>query len=274
MIRSAVSNTAAISKSIKTTIFYASEVAACIGKHPFHNRDDAIAKVWHRNDKPGYKAAMQRNSIEISDLRSTVSNIVASNEEEEIITQILNDATTATPDELKQQLQALSDLPCMIAHPKILQTIISEVFSARGTSQEASSLQMFTQRTRTQIRKDLHTHKVEIPYNNDKKLAIYGRIDGLTESGDLIEIKNRQRRLFNYVPKYEIIQVHVYMYMIKKKSCVHIQVYNGEMKKANVIFDEDLWNEIQQLLIVAADQVQSIICSIDQQDKLLHNVFS
>ena len=75
------------------------------------------------------------------------------------------------------------------------------------------------------------------------QINIGGRIDGLTEDNQLIEMKNRQFRIFPQVPIYEKVQLHVYMYLLDKDDCQLIQNCSrtSEMKVDDISFDAEFW---------------------------------
>jgi hypothetical protein len=66
-----------------------------------------------------------------------------------------------------------------------------------------------------------------------------GRIDGRhAESGKMLEVKNRQNRLFHFIPTYERIQILVYLYIFQEDACTLRQRHAGQ------VVDEDVrWNE-------------------------------
>ena len=56
---------------------------------------------------------------------------------------------------------------------------------------------------------------------NEHTIYICGKIDGI-ENNELIEVKNRRNRLFEFIPLYEQIQTEVYfrltdLYLIVKR---------------------------------------------------------
>lgn len=75
-----------------------------------------------------------------------------------------------------------------------------------------------------------------------------GRCDGVEVdpgTGDvvhLVEIKTRANRLFDAIPLYELVQLHVYMFIHQLAECTHIQRYKDEMDTTVVPFDQVFWN--------------------------------
>mgnify|MGYP001809610214 CR=1 FL=1 len=54
-----------------------------------------------------------------------------------------------------------------------------------------------------------------------------GKFDGLAENGDLVEVKNRQKGLFNRLRDYEECQIQAYLSMLGIDMCHLVEVYKG-----------------------------------------------
>ena len=46
-------------------LFYASEVAACIGLNQYNSINDVLLKMWQRYDNASYLEAIERNKIDV-----------------------------------------------------------------------------------------------------------------------------------------------------------------------------------------------------------------
>jgi len=75
-----------------------------------------------------------------------------------------------------------------------------------------------------------------------------GRCDGVeVDPGTgkvvhLVEIKTRASRLFDTIPLYELVQLHVYMFVHGLAECTHVQRYKDETDTTVVSFNQALWN--------------------------------
>jgi hypothetical protein len=92
--------------------------------------------------------------------------------------------------------------------------------------------------------------------NLNQEWNICGRIDGIFtcneyENQHILEIKNRQNRLFNIIPEYEKVQVQLYMHIHKIHSAMIVQHFKDEYKVDRLQYDEDYVNNILADLIVA-----------------------
>jgi len=72
-----------------------------------------------------------------------------------------------------------------------------------------------------------------------KTFKFGGKLDGRhAESGRMLEIKNRQNRLFYRAPIYERVQILVYLYIFQEDVCILRQRHAGQ-----VVDEEIRWNE-------------------------------
>lgn len=68
------------------------------------------------------------------------------------------------------------------------------------------------------------------------RVLVGGRVDGLL--GDtIVETKHRRNRLFNCIYKYEKVQIEIYLFLLDKKKCLHIENFNGESNQ--IYYDRD-----------------------------------
>jgi len=109
----------------------------------------------------------------------------------------------------------------------------------------------------------------------DEFFMIGGRIDGVNEDGILVEIKNRQNRIFSFIPSYEKVQIHVYMKLLNFKTAHLVQkitIQNKNESKTNVIeFDEKYWDDIEDACRKFVAKLESIINDHSALKKLVKN---
>ncbi len=77
--------------------------------------------------------------------------------------------------------------------------------------------------------------------------ALFGIVDA-TDDDSVVETKQRQRRLFNRIPTYEMPQLQAYMYMAGVPRAVQNEDYHGERNEHHVEFDAFLWSDQLQRL--------------------------
>ena len=81
---------------------------------------------------------------------------------------------------------------------------------------------------------------ISIPVSNKNcnkiKWQLKGIADGELTNGDLLEIKNRQKKLFGVVRDYEMCQIQSYMHILKSKKCHLIELITKNKKlQGNII---------------------------------------
>jgi len=64
---------------------------------------------------------------------------------------------------------------------------------------------------------------------------ITGKYDGLTTDNEVVEIKNRQRRLFNEIRDYEMCQLQMYLHMVNSNMGYLVEVLGGKTTDDNGI---------------------------------------
>lgn len=90
---------------------------------------------------------------------------------------------------------------------------------------------------------------------------ITGKYDGLTTDNEIVEIKNRQRKLFNTIRDYEMCQLQMYLYMLNCNVAYLVEVLGGKTdNQVNVLqtgkqdnyyslFIEHYLDEVKQLML-------------------------
>jgi hypothetical protein len=75
-------------------------------------------------------------------------------------------------------------------------------------------------------------------------VLIGGKHDGITNDGELIEVKTRQH-WFLGVPIYEKVQLHAYMSIFDKKKATLVESFDGQQRTHEVHFDECFWDDVK-----------------------------
>lgn len=74
------------------------------------------------------------------------------------------------------------------------------------------------------------------------------------EEDILVEVKNRQSRIFKFVPFYELVQVCVYLYLTGIKKCLFVENFGGDCWKTIIVANPLLIEIIKGKLIEFADR--------------------
>ena len=68
------------------------------------------------------------------------------------------------------------------------------------------------------------------------KWFIGGRVDGMIGIHKVLEVKNRRKCLYNFIPSYEHVQLSTYMYVLGVPRGVWLQKYQNTIKAVDVDF--------------------------------------
>jgi len=188
-------------------ILNASDVASVIGKNPYCNQHDILAKML------GHRPEVVKLSPEL-------------------ITHIEKNITDTVKllDGLKTP--GASDIPC-VKEVCGNTDVMSEVKKMIGTLNEPTVLKTYPAFEKTNRARYLSG------FNNFK---ICGRFDG-ENSDSILEVKTRMNRFLG-VPDRDMVQTHVYMKMANKKKCVFTENFQGESRETHITFNDTLWDEI------------------------------
>jgi len=119
---------------------------------------------------------------------------------------------------VKKKAEILESLPKKIkkADLKEITKLINDTSNTvYGTKNENSAVIAFEQINDCKVSSSQACSEIEI---NDGTIVIVGKIDGLTEKGEVVEIKNRVNKHFNTIRGYEKPQIMTYLWMNKATS--------------------------------------------------------
>jgi hypothetical protein len=87
-------------------LLFASEIAACIGRHKYQSSDAALIKVWQRVSPDTYKTALQRCKVTLKDAHTVVDELKVD----------VSDATTCGHKRAREALIKVMDTPLQKAN--------------------------------------------------------------------------------------------------------------------------------------------------------------
>jgi len=105
-------------------------------------------------------------------------------------------------------------------------------------------------------------------------VIVGGRIDGLNDKGRVVEVKNRMKRFFNPLPKYDIAQLQTYLQIL---DCPEGELVEHLRKKKElethttiVKRDEELWNsKLKPCLLDFASSLKIFMEDTELQKKFI-----
>ena len=192
----------------------ASDVAAIIGRNPYKTEDEVLnerVRFYYGIDVDTSETIFEKMlSEEPHDIQESVRNIISSKTVLDAHTEIKN-----VPESLKEYVK-------------------HEIYKNNGTIQE----------NRTARKKQVISDGKMYTYPIYENVRLVGYIDGRRMmNNQIVEIKNRQRRLFKRVPDYEFIQCQVYMKLTDTLKCTLIEQFQEETMEHEIEYDDTLWTD-------------------------------
>jgi hypothetical protein len=201
----------------------ASEVSACIGDNKYISRDVILLKIWKRLCNETFEEAINRNNIKII-------NIKNNNNINKKYKQNYKRTTSNRENGLNNE-----------------KVIIDLYQSMEKVSVKDNNKKRYT----LFINKNYDKLLYHIPF-------ISGFIDGIVNNEYIVEMKDRQNKVFDDIPNYEMVQMIVYMKITNIHECHHIERYKDEIKTTIIKFDKEKWNIIEKKIIDFVDYFEKI----------------
>lgn len=206
---------------------YASRLAEVIGLNPFVTETQAQINFLLANSLPIKDDELRKEFLKQLDAKKKIKQInvhkIVSNENEK---------------ERFKEIEKIEDV-------NVKEELTRQVNCRRGTRDEKIGLKLVSQDLQYLVKTDNHCYN--FIYNNFK---ITGKIDGIVEEKNcIVEIKNRQKKLFKVLKQYEQIQVEIYLRMFPAIDfCRFIEVYKNDYWQTDVYRDDELFKEIKNKL--------------------------
>jgi hypothetical protein len=221
----------------------ASEVSGCIGDNKYLSKEVMVFKLWKRIHNESFEKAIKRNNINLINIKDMDTN------------------NNINKKYIKNYNKTINN-------------------RENGLNNEPKIIDIYQSMKKVSIKdnnKKLYSIFVNKSYN---KLLYYttiisGFIDGIVEDSDnryIVEIKDRQNKLFYKVPDHEITQITIYMKMTNIYECHHIERYKDEFKTEIIKFDNEKWNIIEKKIINFVDYFEKIYFNVMFQDLFLKKV--
>lgn len=225
-------------KHIKINV---SDISGCINKNMYMSRDAMILKIWEYYDDKSFKNAIERNNLKIikfSEMNKNIDNI---------------NKYLLKYNESKTNMQnGLTERPIIIDKVQKLYNI------------------------KVENNKNKYTLFINNPKNYSNNLILHdiiinGFVNNFVEKNEnedkyIIDIKSRQKEMFNNIQEHEEIQTIICMKLSNTKKCFHIEHFNGKIRKEVVEYDDKKWKEIQKELIDFVNYFEKIYCNDIFQD--------
>jgi len=241
-----------------------SDIAAVVDQNPYQDSDDCLRKYQKRFFKTKVETHKEKIKKEVTrQLKSKGINIKTylkrvdvanSNDLCKELTEVLVPDSDSDPDSDEESKPALQE--------EIKKYIKSEIYKEHGKKHENLVFEW--------LKTQLHGTVAESQKGSGKFIGmvgkipwrIYGKIDGMYTNHlgkkFIIEIKNRQNRLFDKIPLYEQIQIQMYMWIFGVDEAVFVQHYVGTHEIMYFKYDSNLVMRTLKDLMKALTRIQKV----------------
>lgn len=229
----------------------ASEIANLVDANPHVSVGDAVERLWERNNSRKFKEALARNKLQSFTQEERLKELGAL----ELASSVVE---TEDPKEYEQRLRKTLKQATTIQDRTVIKDFIN---TSRGIKQEKTTFESLKQKhplAKLDTDSNLHQKTINIP-DTEVEYMISGYIDGVELNNQrIIEIKNRQSRLFNHVPLYEQVQCQAYLFLTGLTVCEHTESFRGILQSTTLRYEPIFWNHVIERLnkvILAFDRL-------------------
>jgi hypothetical protein len=254
----------------RKVVYYASELAACVGMNRFTEPWQAAVKIWQRikpkefsqavatlQGKGRYRPEETAKETEQWLARSGALDAAKS-------------AVTCEQAELKGTLVAAIKASGADANPDMEKSLRKWVYTSRGDRAENPALDAYESIKGCAIPERNSRFRLgTFEAADGSHISVGGKVDGLSATGELVEVKNRQRKILQYIPLHERVQMHAYMFLTGTKECTLVQTCGDDTQSTAVPLDEALWRNVQEQLTAFDRKLGEVMCCQERQRLLL-----
>ena len=246
---------------VADVVVFASHIAKYTGQNPYVDADEALNTFWSTNPR----LARECNVAGTPKAESHVDAVLArmSHDECNSVAAALNidkcDLKNMLQDTVvesgvsaptnQQSLQATKvvqkSLPSALA-----EAIERDVRVTRGVQAEEGVLDALAAETGVPLvgRNDTCMRK-SLFQTKGRNVVLVGRVDGrFADTGKVVEVKVRRKRLFKRMVPYERVQMHAYMILTDTTESLLREQYDVSCHDMTVRFDEAFWADCRSRL--------------------------
>jgi hypothetical protein len=247
----------------------ASEISNLINMNPHVSVGDAFERLWQKNNKRSFTKALARNELRVFTLEERMQEMGVL----DIATAVVE---TDDPKEYREQMNEALKHAVTAQDKNVVRDFVN---TSRGIKHEKKTFENLRQQDPTAgVSSDgnLYRKIINIP-DSSLEYVISGYIDGIELNNNrIIEIKNRQNRLFNKVPMYEQVQCQAYLFLTGVPACEHTEAYRGRHQTTTLHFDPLFWAQVIERLSRVVAVYDVLIGDSNVQDTFLqtHDLFT
>lgn len=254
-------------------LFFASEVSVICKLNPYRKVHDTFLDVWKRTDPTQLFRAAKESKCEVKSREEKLETLIKAIDVDGKISELVKSASCAkTIEEVKESIdqmksivprfpviedsiqEMISDIDAFEIGNDVFKTIESQMNRGFGTQQEAAAISEYEKKESTHVasRND-RFHKRTVASVDGCSILVGGKVDGIREDGTVVEVKNRMRRFFDPLPRYDIAQLQTYLFILDSPKGELVEQLKGSKTDIrNTPIDRDLgmWESVIQPSIV------------------------
>lgn len=236
-----------MASSSQRVLFFASQVAAVTGRHPYQKQHAAFEAVWRRFHPTSLQKALDRAG-RLSDEELLQRELASAPPEVASVLRGLESKPDREPERIKADLAALAD-PRQCS-PMLQEHAQKVAFGGYGTSREGRALDLLTERHGVQTSP---LGGMFYSAHPDGGWMVGGRVDAMAEDGGVVEVKCRMTAIRpGSPPGYDLIQLQTYLHIHARAHGYLFEVLHspdGPMTHLTTLQrDEAAWQETARAL--------------------------
>lgn len=241
-------------------MLFASEVAGLIGKNPYEKPEKCWNTVFQRVVKDG-EAVLIENKIEIAKTDQRIIKEITEKNGVKLSVPSFQTRQYATLADLNQdKTKILAEIEANTKinesdKKKLKKSMESQLQKDFGTKEETSITTIAEKLIGKPIEKTNKFMSKTMFETANIKWCIGGRVDGKTPDNEIVEIKNRMRRLFYEVKEYELVQLMLYLFIHDSNGGYLVEGFKSESKLLSnhdfisfnkEYFDNDIFGKMKE----------------------------
>ena len=242
----------------------ASEIANLIGANPHVSVGEAVERLWEKNNRRTFSEALARNKLRSVAQEERLKELG-------VLEMAVAVVETEDVNEYRQRLRKTLQRTTASQDKSVVRDYIN---TSRGIKYEKTifeSLQRQDSSVKLETDAKRYQRMIGIP-NSALRYRITGYIDGVeTNSKRIIEIKNRQSRLFNHVPLYEQVQCQAYLFLTELEVCEHTESFQRALQTTTLRWEPVFWKTVVERLNRVILVVDHLLKDVIVQDLFLQS---
>lgn len=248
----------------------ASQIAIITGHNRYQKFTDFLLELWIKYNKEDYEKILELNKNVKYEKKLKDNEMIEKYCNREIKNEIKkslfsNDVQNINANK-KNVMSKVDKLDCDDKTKKeIKKSIQNHMNTQYGIKNEDKAIKDYEKQQSIHILRTNEYKKRRITNG----LFIGGRIDGYTENGNIVEIKNRMNRLFLKLVPYEKVQLQSYLYIFEKKSGYLVEKYKDQLNVIEEKYNDKFFKSIKETLINFRDFFNDFLENVDLKTILL-----